>query len=73
MLAVFCTPILANMISDKSWRSIYKFVVLQKSAHGRSALQIRQRGGHSFECFAFNQESVPMSCLQRLDTLKAFI
>ena len=28
-------------------------------------------GGRSFECFAFDHESVPMSCLQQLDALGA--
>ena len=28
-------------------------------------------GGRSFECFAFDHKSVPMTCLQRLDALGA--
>ena len=31
----------------------------------------KEGGGHSFECFAFNHESAPISCLQRLDALGA--
>ena len=46
-------------------------IVSRKRAHGRSTLQVCQRGGWAFFRLFRHHESAPMSCLQQLEALEA--